>query len=372
MSDSTNTATETVAPPPERWGKWAAVAGAGTLAITLALLLVGIPARWAAGTAPENAVALAELNPSGPTDEIIALFVEASDKAVRDPDKHYEAAIALQAAGQPGVAAEHLQLAVSGYYWPHTSYPTLFSNRHRARIADANWRLGQSLLAGNESARGITSLLYARAIAPGVPREATHPDLESNPVAAFRARNISQRKRDGVETDALERLDQAFSLQANGDCTAALALAESQGWQRLPGVEVAPGQEARSNDPDNFFLYGRNESITLRVHCEAPVNAGELVVLAAGTRAAGIGPIVAVSTSHDQNDLLYIDTLDFRPHPLALALPVGTTDITFTFLNDASETAFLTEPERASADRRLIDRNVQFANLWIQREGEEP
>ncbi|MDK2973063.1 MAG: hypothetical protein PWP23_2818 [Candidatus Sumerlaeota bacterium] len=375
MTDSAAPAETNDVVPSGRMPGWAIATGIGTLAMTLALLLAGVPGHWAAETAPANAVVLAESHPSGPTDEIVSLFVQASDQAVRDPAKHYEAAVALQAAGRDDEAGTHLQRAVEAYYtyWPRTSYPALFSDRQRGRIADAYRRCGEWFVRHNEAARGMTLLHYAQAIA-GKPLETDDQLLGSvsSPTAIFRASRFDLPITPDKIPQTLAQLDEALAQGDAANASAAIHLARAQGWQQFLAADAISAPEGSSRNPDNFYLRGLNEQIVYRTETSSGVKPGELVLIASGTRSAGIGPLVEITTNHGARDLLYIHSLDYRPYPLEIELPAGTSEVTFTFLNSANETAFLTETERASADRRLIDRNVLFANLWIQREEKAP
>jgi hypothetical protein len=367
--------TDAALPAPDRHAlvPWLGLAGAIVVGLVVLLLLTPIPNRRVALAAPENAVALANRYATEPPERVIALFRAAADGAPNDPDRQLEAANALAAVGRHDEARPYFERAARAAFWPHSAYPTLFSDRRRARIAAATEAYGRVLIAEGQVAAGLSLMANALDIVPlpSALGTRTLDTLDAEPPADPVARqrlDALRRKLDPAHSPSgpFAELLATFEAQRPTRSADAIALMEAQGYRRLVTADPLEAPAGRASTADETALYGRLERARFRLETERPASAGEVVVLMLGTRACGIGPLVEVIARDRPGDFLYIDSVEYRPYPLALDLAAGSTEVSIVFLNDANENAFLTDDERVVADRRLTDRNVLIANFWFR------
>ncbi|MBX3728620.1 MAG: hypothetical protein KF858_05500 [Candidatus Sumerlaeia bacterium] len=362
------------APDRHRLVPWFVAAGAMVLVLVTLLLLTPIPNRRVALAAPENAVALANRHATEPPERVFALFRAAADAAPNNPDRQLEAANALAAVGRHDEARPYFERAARAAFWPHSAYPTLFSDRRRSRIAAATEAFGRVLVAEGHVPAGLALMANALDIVPqpSALGARTIEDLTTEPPTDPVARqrlDALRRKLDPAHsaTGSFAELLAAFEEQRPVRSADAIALMEAHGFRRLVTADPLEAPAGRVSTADETALYGRLERARFRLEPERPTSAGEAVVLILGTRACGIGPLVEVIAGDGpSSDFLYIDSVEYRPYPLAVDLAAGSTEVSVVFLNDANENAFLTDDERALADRRLTDRNVLIANFWFR------
>lgn len=361
------------APDRHRLVPWFVAAGAMVLVLVTLLLLTPIPNRRVALAAPENAVALANRHATEPPERVFALFRAAADGAPSNPDRQLEAANALAAVGRHDEARPYFERAARAAFWPHSAYPTLFSDRRRARIAVATEAFGRVLVAEGHVPAGLSLMANALDIVPQpsalgartIEELTTEPPTD--PVARQRL-DALRRKLDPAHsaTGSFADLLAAFEEQRPVRSADAIALMEAHGFRRLvtgPPLESLAG---RANTADDTAMWGRADPARFRLDSPRPLPAGDVIVLLLGTRACGIGPLLEVLMDGQPGDFIYIDSVEFRPYGLGLSVPAGASEVSLRFLNDADESRFLTDDERALADRRLTDRNVLIANFWFR------
>ena len=339
----------------------------GSILLMLFFLYVVLPGvmNYFAWRLPENFEFISdELVKKGETERAVKILQAASEKRPWDFRPRHKLGMILLKSGQKQRGIDHLEQAAR-LAFSSTAYPDMLSPYHRKRLANLYFNLASAENAARQDKPEMFYFTYAALL---------DQDYARKSEAVFRS--LLERKELSLsQVRALLRFysltgrEKGFQISLERSLEALEAADGKDKWSPRPPKGLVPltrpsdvkeSQNLTSQGDIGIFFkegYAKYE-LTWKRGMDT-----KLWILAWGTPAFGIYPILELRVDGKRSGFLYVGEEKPLFYPVMVSIPAGRHTITVSYPNDGGLPGF---DKNGEVKKLVEDRNLFFGGLFVQ------